>query len=99
MFKCLRIMIGLLDFTQGCLHDSFLALADCSEPKVKGIRSWKGNSTSIEEKQVGLQCFTSLSVANQLFAVLIWLHLALLITDISTRFKIAEATYSRMFTT
>ena len=80
-------------------YDSFLALADYLEPKVKGMRSWKGNSTSTEEKQLGPQCFSSLSVANQLLAVLIRLRLALPITDISTRFKIAEATYSRMFTT
>ena len=80
-------------------YDSFLALADYLEPKVKGMRSWKGNSTSTEEKQLGPQCFSSLSVVNQLLAVLIRLRLALPITDISTRFKIAEATYSRMFTT
>ena len=37
--------------------------------------------------------------ANQLFAILIRLRLGLLITDVSTCFKIPEPTYSRMFTT
>ena len=49
------------------------------------------------EKQQGSQCFSNLSIANQLFAVLIRLRLGLLITDVSTRFKIPEATYSHMF--
>lgn len=80
-------------------YDSFLALVDYLEPKVKAMRSWKGTGTNVEEKRHGLQCFSNLSVANQLFSILIRLRLGLLITDVSTRFKIPEATYSRMFTT
>ena len=56
------------------------------------MRSWKGNSTKTTEKQHGLQCFGNISVANQL-------ELGLLITDVSTHFKISEAIYSHMFTT
>ena len=80
-------------------YDTFLALVDYLEPIVKAMRSWKGSSTIMEEKQHGLQCFSNLSVADQLFSILIQLRLRLLITDVSTRFRIPEATYSRMFTT
>ena len=80
-------------------YDSFMALVEYLEPKAKEMRVWKGTNTKTEEKQQGSQCFSNLSTANQLFAILIRLRLGLLITDISTRFKIPEATYSRMFTT
>ena len=80
-------------------YDIFLGLVDYLKPIVKVMRSWKGSSTNIEEKQHGLQCFSNLSVANQLFSILIRLRLGLLITDVSTRFKISEATYSCMFST
>ena len=80
-------------------YDSFMALVEYLEPKAKEMRVWKGSSTKTEEKQLRSQCFSNLSIANQLFAVLIWLQLGLLITDVSTRFKIPEPTYSRMFTT
>ena len=48
-------------------YDIFLGLVDCLKPIVKVMRSWKGSSTNMEEKQRGLQCFSNLSVANQLF--------------------------------
>ena len=80
-------------------YDIFLGLVDYLKPIVKVIRSWKGNSTNMEEKQHGLHCFSNLSVANQLFSMLIRLRLGFLITDVSTRFKSPKATYSRMFTT
>ena len=41
----------------------------------------------------------SLSVANQLFDVLILLRRGLESLDVCIRFKISETTYSRMFTT
>ena len=68
-------------------YATFLALVDYLEPIVKAMRSWKGSSTNTEEKQHGLQCFANLSVANQLFSILIRLRLrlGLLITDVSTR--------------
>ena len=40
-----------------------------------------------------------LSIANQLFAVLVGLRLALPLTDMSVRFGIAEFTYCRLFST
>ena len=63
------------------------------------MKSWKESSTNMEGKQHGLQCFSNLFVANLLFSILIRLRLGLLIKDVCTRFKIPEATYSRMFTT
>ena len=80
--------------------DSFLALVEYLTPKAKELRAWKGSSTSLEEKQQhGSQCFGGLSIANQLFAILVRLRLALPLTDVCTRFRMAEGTYSRMFTT
>ena len=63
------------------------------------MRAWKGSSTSSAEKQYASQCFRGLSVAIQLFSVLIRFQLALSLTDVNRKFKIPEATYSRMFTT
>ena len=60
------------------------------------MRVWKGGSTKTEEKQQGSQHFSNLITANQLFAILIQLQLGLLITDVSTHFKIPEPTYSYM---
>ena len=73
-----------------------MAPVEYLEPKAKEMRVWKGGSTKTEEKQQGSLCFSNLSTANQLFAILIRLPLGLLITDVSTRFKIPEPTYSRM---
>ena len=51
-------------------YDIFLGLLDYLKPIVKVMRSWKGRSTNMEEKQHGLQYFSNLSVANQLFSIL-----------------------------
>ena len=58
-------------------YDSFMALVEYLEPKAKEMRVWKGGSTKTEEKQQGSQCFSNLSTANQLFAILIRLRLGL----------------------
>ena len=80
-------------------YDLFMTLVEYLEPKAKAMRVWKGGSTKTEQKQQGSQCFSNLSTANQLFAILIRLRLGLLITDVSTRFKIPEPTYNCIFTT
>ena len=58
------------------------------------MRVWKGGSTKTEEKQQDSHCFSNLTTASQLFAILIQLQLGLLITDVSNRFKIPESTYT-----
>ena len=45
------------------------------------------------------QRFAGLSIADQLFSVLIRLRRGLEALDVSIRFQISEATYSRLFTT
>ena len=52
-----------------------------------------------QQRGVNSRCFTNLSVANQLFAVLIRLRRVLESLDVCTKFKISETTYSRMFST
>jgi len=79
-------------------YNCFTALVNYLDPKVRAMRAWKGSSTSSAEKQYALQCFSGLSIANQMFSVLFRLRLALPLTDVSRRFKIPEATYSLMFT-
>ena len=40
-----------------------------------------------------------MSVANQLFSVVIRLRLGLLVADVCVRYGVSEGTYSRVFTT
>ena len=87
-------------------YDSFLALVEYLEPKALQLRAWRGTETNTnsniegtQQRGVSSRCFTYLSVANQLFAVLIRLRRGLESLDVCTRFKISETTYSRMFST
>ena len=87
-------------------YGMFLALVEYLEPKALQLRAWRSSETSTSNAVDGLcqrgsssRCFTSLSVANQLFAVLIRLRRGLDSLDVCIRFKISETTYSRMFTT
>ena len=84
-------------------YDTFLALVEYLEPKALQLRSWRSGETSrsntMDQKGSFSRCFTSLSIANQLFAVLIRLRRGLDSLDVCIRFKISETTYSRMFTT
>ena len=94
--KLVRFYTGMPSF------GSFQALVDYLKPKAKEMTGWNGSKTkdmSIEGSCHGSRCFTDITIGNQLFAVLVRLRLGLLITDVCTRFKISEATYSRMFTT
>jgi len=70
------------------IYDSFLALVEFLTLKAKVLRAWKGSSTPLEEKQWhGSQWFGGLSIANQLFAILARLRLALPITDVCTHLE------------
>ena len=83
-------------------YDSFLAIVDYLEPKAKEMIGWNSSKTkelNISGKQCVPRCFSSMSIANQLFSVLIRLRLGLLAADVSMRFKISESTYCRLFTT
>ena len=87
-------------------YDTFLALVEYLEPKALQLRSWRSGETSTSNTmdgshQKGSFSLTSLSIANQLFAVLIRLRRGLDSLDVCIyiRFKISETTYSRMFTT
>ena len=90
-------------------YDSFVAFVKYLEPKALHLQPWRGSETvrlddemiSAEElsSRMKFVCFSCLSVANQLFAVLIKLRRGLESLDVSIRFKISETTYSRMLTT
>ena len=84
-------------------YDSFVALTEYLEPKALQLRAWRSGETStssnLDRKGGSSRCFSSLSIANQLFAVLIRLRRGLDAYDGCIRFKISETTYSRMFAT
>lgn len=79
--------------------DSFMALVEYLEPKAKCLITWNGKYTSEVECYIPRAKSLDLSIANQLFAVLVRLRLALPLTDMSVRFGIAESTYCRLFST
>ena len=67
---------------------SFLALVELLTPKAKELRTWKGSITPPEEKLLhGSLCFGGLSIASQLFSILVHLRLALPITDVYTHLE------------
>ena len=83
-------------------YDLFKALAEYLEPKAVDMIAWNSGQRKeldTKGKQGGSRCFRSMSVANQLFSVLIRLRLGLLVADVCVRFKISEGTYNRLFTT
>ena len=83
-------------------YDSFIALVTYLEPKAMELRPWNGSKTRGEDEkagQSGVRCFTSLTIADQLFSILIRLRRGLDAMDVCVRFQISEATYSQLFTT
>ena len=77
-------------------YDSFIALVTYLEPKAMELRPWNGSKTRGEDKkagQSGVRCFTSLTIADQLFSILIQLRRGLDAMDVCVRFQISEATY------
>ena len=84
----------------------FLALAEYLEPESLQLRAWRSNETIMSSNMDELcqrrstsWCFMSLSVANWLSAVLIWLRRGSKSLDVCIQFKISETTYSCLFTT
>ena len=79
-------------------YDSFDALIDYLESKTLQLRAWRSGETnasdSLEGRGSSSRCFSSLSVANQLFAVLIRLRRGLEAYDVCTRFKMSETVCS-----
>ena len=78
-------------------YSSFMHLVEYLEPKAKSLIPWNGSLTQCHSEN---SCaFRNISVANQLFSVMIRLRLRLVLTDVCFRFSISEATYSRLFST
>ena len=67
------------------------------EPKVVALTPWnEQNTKEVSEKETQLisQTFARLTVADQLFSVLIRLRRGLNALDVCVRFNFSEATYS-----
>ena len=82
--------------------DSFMGLVEYLTPKAKNLISWNGRYTKDNSNMAhhfARAKFSDISIANQLFAVLVRLRLAFPVTDKSVRFEIPESTYSRLFST
>ena len=78
-------------------YNAFMSLVEYLEPKARNMIAW--NSSQIEEldlngKQGGSRCFHSMSVANQLFSVIICWKLSLLVADVCVCFGDSEGTYT-----
>lgn len=78
----------------------FMAVVDYLTPKALGLTQWNGKSTGRQDKQArGPRAWRTLSVADQLLAVLVRLRRGLCAADVCFRMGLKEATYSRLFTT
>ena len=83
-------------------YDCFAALVEYLQPKAATLTSWNGRSTKeVLEKEIRLvhRPLAGLTVADQLFSVLIRLRRGLGALDVCVHFKISEPTYSRLFAT
>lgn len=80
--------------------DSFMGLVEYLTPKAKDLISWNGRYTKDTcNMDYHFARTSDISIANQLFAVLVRLRLAFPVTDMSVRFGMPESTYSRLFST
>ena len=78
----------------------FDALVNYLEPKASRLTAWNSAKTeNTETASRGPRPFYSISIANQLIAVLARLRLALPPWDICPKMGISEATHSRLFAT
>ena len=79
----------------------FSSLVEYLRPKATVMTSWNsGRIASGSAHSTKLtSCFPSMALENQLLSVLMRLRLGLISGDVAFRFKISEATYSRLFTT
>ena len=83
-------------------YDAFMALVEYLEPTARDMIAWNSSQTKeldAKGRQGGSRCFHGMSVANQLFSVLIRFRLGLLVADVCVRFGVSEGTYSCLFTT
>lgn len=80
---------------------AFLFLCTFLMDKAQNLKAWKGEKYTTEAtgSKPGPRPWRNLSVENMLFAVLVRLRLGLLGTDVAARFRMAESTYSRLFST
>ena len=75
-------------------YSSFMQLVEYLEPKAKSLIPWNSSQTHDQEDCAkSRRAFNNISVANQLFSVLIRLRLGLVAADVCFRFNISEATY------
>jgi len=79
-------------------YSLFMSLVEYLEPKAKSMIPWNSGRTQ-EDRGTSSRAFNSISVANQLFSVLIRLRLGLVVADVCFRFNFSDATYSRLFST
>lgn len=80
--------------------DSFMGLVEYLTPKAKDLISWNGRYTKDTcNMDYHFARTSDISIANQLFAVLVRLRLAFPVTDMSVRFGMPESTYSHLFST
>ena len=79
-----------------------MALVEYLEPKARNMIAWNSSQTKelhSNGKQGGSRCSHSMCVANQLFSIVIFLRLGLLVADVCVHFGVNEGTYSHLFTT
>ena len=78
----------------------FVLLVQYVESKAGRLREWCGAQlTSSKYNSRGRKPWTTIPIANQLFAVLVRLRLNLCGQDISDRMGIPESTFSKLFST
>ena len=76
-------------------YDSFMGFVEYLEPKASEMISWNSSRTkelSMKGKP-GTRCFSSISIANQLFSVLIRLRLGLLAAFVLKSLKVFTVAY------
>ena len=83
-------------------YNSFVAFVEYLTPKAVALTPWNCSNTRdvVPQSSVPIsQPFAGLTIADQLFSILILLRRGLEAFDVSIRFQISEATYSRLFAT
>ena len=81
-------------------YGTFMALFDYLEPKAAQMRYWRGGQVSAKQtKNYTSQKDNKLSKLDEFFMVMMRLRLGLLVEDISKRFGISVAEFSKIFIT
>ncbi|WAR08757.1 hypothetical protein MAR_018715, partial [Mya arenaria] len=89
--KATRFYSGLPTFAVFMCLYSFLL------PKAKTMQYWNGANTPVKDRQKPQS--SSLTLIEQLFAVLLRLKVGLLVQDIADRFSISNSSFSNIFIT